>query len=294
MTKKLFDPLEVSRRTENVVCKGNKRKYLRFGTTPDYITGVATGYVVGCNLRCVFCWAHETRDDHMLAKDFYSPEEVFAILTEIIQKNPKIDKMRISDGEPTLCRNHVLELIELAEKSFIEKFVLETNGILLGSDETYVKDLAKFKKLYVRLDLKAGTPEAFSRKTGAIPEAFEWPFQAIRYLKKHEINFGVAAMSADPRFMDPLERVSLITRLGMIDPSLVLRLEEEMTILFPTAQKRLKAQGWNLNTAKLPFYLRGPLSKFVQISYSPIKSLGKQKVSYGYTLKNIIQLRHGI
>ncbi|HHJ10640.1 MAG TPA: radical SAM protein [Bacteroidetes bacterium] len=290
----LIDPIELAKKTENVVCRGNKRKYLRFGTTPDYKTGVATGYAVGCNLRCVFCWAHETRDNNELVRDFYSPREVFDILHEIIGRNPKIDKIRISDGEPTLCRDHLMELIEITEKSDVGQFVLETNGILFGYDENYVKDLSAFKKIYVRLDLKAGTPEAFSKKTGAIPEAYEYPFQAIRHLMKYGINFGVAAMSADPRFMDPLERVGLITRVGEIDPALVLRLEEEMTVLVPTAKKRLNAYGWKAGKVKYPFYVIGPLRKYVQVSYMPIKSLKKQKVNFGFLLKNLIQLKHGI
>ncbi|MFC1813429.1 hypothetical protein ACFL03_12150, partial [Thermodesulfobacteriota bacterium] len=58
-----FDPISLSEATEKAVCRGDKRKYFHFGTTLDYITGVATGYAVGCNLRCVFCWANDTRDD---------------------------------------------------------------------------------------------------------------------------------------------------------------------------------------------------------------------------------------
>lgn len=294
VTDKLFDPLELTRKTEKQVTQGNKRKYLRFGTTPDYRTGIATGYAAGCNLRCAFCWANETRDDLDLAKDFYSPEEVFDILSEIIAKNPGIDKMRISDGESTIGREHLLGLIELCERSDLNLFVVETNGINLGNDESFVKDLASFKKVFVRVSLKAGTPEAFSRKTGAVPESFELPFQAIRYLKKYGMDFGVSAMSADPRFMDPLERISLITQLGNIDPALVLRLEEEMTILFPTTSKRLSKKGWNILHDHVPFYLRGPLRKYVQISYEPVYSLKKQKVSLRHTMKNLIQLRHGI
>ena len=292
--KSLIDPIELAKKTENAVCRGNQRKYLRFGTTPDYKTGVATGYAVGCNLRCVFCWAHETRDNNELARDFYSPGEVFNKLQAILERHTGMDKIRISDGEPTLCRDHLMELIEITEKSDVGQFVLETNGILLGYDESYVRDLSAYKKIYVRIDLKAGTPEAFSKKTGAIPEAYEYPFQAIRNLIKHGIHFGVAAMSADPRFMDPLERVGLITRLGEIDPSLVLRLEEEMTVLVPTARKRLNAYGWEAGKVKYPFYVIGPLRKYVQVSYMPIKLLKKQKVDYGFSLKNLIQLRHGI
>lgn len=292
--KKFHDPLELAAKTEKIVCKGNKRRYLRFGTTPDYGKGVATGYTAGCNLRCMFCWASETRDSPELANSFYSPEDVFKILYEIVKKNPKIKNVRISDGEPTIGRDHLLGLIELVEKSDISKFYLETNGTLLGNDESYVRDLSKFRKLVVRVSLKGGTPEAFSRITHAVPEAFELPFQAIRDLNKYKIDFNVSAMSGDPRFMDPLDRISLISRLGTIDPALVLKLEEEMTILFATARKRLKAEGWSSGNIKLPFFLRGPIRKYVQVSYEPVKSIMKTKISIKNTIKNIIQLKHGI
>ncbi len=292
--KTLNDPIELAAKLEKIVCKGNKRRYFRFGMTPDYGTGIATGYTVGCNLRCVFCWASETRDCPEMAKSFYSPEEVFNKLYEIAKKHPKINKVRISDGEPTIGRDHLLGLIELVERSDIGKFYLETNGTLLGNDESYVRELSKFRKIVVRVSLKGGTPEAFSKITHALPEAFELPFQAISSLNKYKIDFNVSAMSGDPRFMSPLDRISLLSKLGMIDPALVMKLEEEFTILFPTARKRLEADGWVNNEIKLPFYLRGPLRKFVQISYEPACSFAKTKISFKNTLKNIIQLKHGI
>ncbi len=292
--KKLVNPIELAAKTEKIVCQGNKRRYLRFGTTPDYGTGVATAYTVGCNLRCIFCGANETRENLDLSKSFYSPEDVFQIIHEIIKKNPKIDKVRISDGEPTIGREHLLEFIELVEKSDVGKFILETNGTLLGNDETYVRDLSKFRKLTVRVSLKGGTAEAFSRITNAVPEAFELPFQAIKNLYKYKVPCSVGAMSGDPRFMTPLERVSLIVKLGSIDPELVLKLEEEFTILFPTARKRLEAGGWNDNSNNLPFLLKLPLLNNIQISYEPVKYLAKRKISIKNTIKNIIQLRHGI
>ena len=292
--KNLIDPIQLAAKTEKIVCKGNKRRYLRFGTTPDYGTGIATGYTLGCNLRCLFCWASETRDNLEISNSFYSPEEVFEILYNIAKKHPKINRVRISDGEPTIGREHLFELLELVEKSDLDNFILETNGTLLGNDEKYVRDLSKFRKLFVRVGLKAGTSEAYSRITKALPETFELPFQAIRYLYKYKIPCSIAAMSQDPRFMTALERISLIVKLGTIDPALVLKLEEEMTILFPTAKKRLEAGGWNSNDLNLPFFLKGPLFKFVQISYEPIRLVAKRRISFKHTIKNIIQLRHGI
>ncbi len=293
-TGKLFDPIELSEKTESIVIRGNKRKYLRFGTTPDYGTGIATGYAMGCNLRCVFCWANETRDNLDLAKDFYSPAEVFEKLSEIINRNPRIDKVRLSNGEPTIGREHLLELLDLVEGSKIKMFVVESNGILLGNDESYIDDLLKFKKVYIRVSLKAGTPQEFSRKAGAIPETFMLPFQAIRKLHESKANYSVSAMSLDPRFMDPLERISLITRLGEIDPSIVLKMQEEVTYLLPVSQRLLERIGWETNYKNLPFFLRGIIKKYLQITYKPISSLSHHRISIKQTLRNFKHLRHGI
>jgi uncharacterized Fe-S cluster-containing radical SAM superfamily protein len=294
---RLFDTLGLARSTETVVCRGDKRKYYGFWVTPqNYSAGVATGYAVGCGLRCVFCWANETRDNAEQGSDFYSPEEVFERLSALVAAKKGLDMVRISNGEPTIGKEHLLKVLELIEKSEIREFVLETNGILLGHDEDLVKSLAKFKKLYVRLSLKAGTPEAFSRKTGATPDGFELQFQGIRNLMKHKVRTGVAAMSADPRFMPPLERVSLIGKLAAIDPALVLALEEEMTVLFPTTQKRLDSDGWdysNVRTSRIVRYVPF-LQKFVQYSYEPVSSLKRQKVSLRYTMKAIRELFYGI
>ena len=40
--------------------------------------------------------------------------------------------------------------------------MLETNGILLGVDPDYARQIARFKKVHTRVSLKAGTPEARS------------------------------------------------------------------------------------------------------------------------------------
>ncbi len=110
-------------------------------------------------------------------------------------------------------------------------------------DRDYVKKVSKFTKPHVRVSLKAGTPEAFARKTGAKPEAFEIPFQAIRNLLDYNVSFHVAAMSADPRIVTPKERESLAKKLGEIDPRLVLSLEEEVMDGYETTLARLKLAG---------------------------------------------------
>ena len=288
-----FDPVDLAKATERAVCKGNKRMYYRFGATHDYQTGIATGYAVGCCLRCIFCWSSKTRDCLMKASSFYSPQEVFERLVAIAQKR-HLDQIRTSDAEPTIGKMHILELLELVERSKFRRFILETNGILLGHDRDYVRSLAQFSNLHVRISLKAGTADDFTRKTGAVPEAFELPFQAIRNLKAEGISFWVAAMSCDPRFMTPLERVSLIGKLAEIDPTLVLNLEEEMVVLCPETLKRLEAMGWDLSAGRLCALQKVPgLRRLLQVAYLPVSLLSYQKISRRFTIKAIRNLFHG-
>lgn len=49
-----IDPLGLTEKTRDIVCDGTSRKYTDFYTVGVY-GGIATGYTVGCNLRCFFC-----------------------------------------------------------------------------------------------------------------------------------------------------------------------------------------------------------------------------------------------
>ncbi len=52
----MFDPLELARHTARMVARDNLRKYHRFRAARFY-GGIATADCLGCNLRCLFCWA---------------------------------------------------------------------------------------------------------------------------------------------------------------------------------------------------------------------------------------------
>lgn len=193
----------------------------------------------------MFCWVSFSRDFPENFGEFYSPEEAFRNLRRAA-KESGVDKLRISGAEPTVGKDHLLGLLKRVEDSEFPLFILETNGILLGIDEDYAEKVSKFRKVHIRVSIKAGTPEAFSEKTGAKPEAFELPFQGIRNLLRYGSNFHVASMSGDPRIMTSRERVSLIRRLADIDKRLVLNLEEERLDPYKTTLVRLKAAGWDL------------------------------------------------
>ncbi len=237
-----FDPLELAKETEKIVIRsgpdGAERKYESFYAVGVY-GGIATGYCVGCCLRCVFCWVSWGRDFPEKHGRFYSPRETFTQLKKAAHKR-NVRKLRISGAEPTLGKNHLLALLEHVEESEFPLFILETNGILFGVDKAYVRKISEFTKPHIRVSLKAGTPEAFTKKTGAKPEAFEIPFQAIQNLSDHNVSFHVAAMSADPRIVTTEERENLIRKLAEIDPRLPLSLEEEVMDSYNTTLARLK------------------------------------------------------
>lgn len=240
----LFDPVELAKRTERIVCRRDERKYTVFYATGVY-GGIATGYSCGCCLRCVFCWVDWSRDFPERYGRFYSPEEVFTDLSSAAREY-KVQKLRISGAEPTLGKEHLLKVLELVEASEFDRFILETNGILFGVDRDYVERISRFRKLHVRVSLKAGTPARFAEKTGAKPESFEIPFNAIRNLLDCDVSFHVAAMSADPRVMDGKERESLLRKLSDIDVKLAVKLEEEVVDPYRTALARLRYAGLNL------------------------------------------------
>jgi len=239
-----FDPLELTKQTEAIVCRGDRRKYTKFICTRMY-GGIATGYTCGCCLRCIFCWVHWCRDFPEKYGRFYSPAEAFRQLSRVACK-ARVLQLRISGAEPTLGKFHLLDLLERVENSPFNLFILETNGILLGADQDYARQIARFKKVHTRVSLKAGTAEAFTRKTGAVPESFELPFKGILNLMEAGASFHVAAMSADSRIVDKHERQSLLDRLASIDPSLVDNLEEEVVSPYYNTLERLKYVGIKL------------------------------------------------
>ena len=250
-----FDPLALAKETERKVTRegaeGLERKYTGIYSAPVY-GGIASGYAVGCCLRCIYCWTNWSRDFPEKFGKFYSPQKVAKALVKAAKKgitSPgwkrfsgiKVNKLRVSGCEPTLAKEHLLSTLEFVSESRYPLFILETNGILLGSDRDYVKRLAQFAdKLYVRVSLKAATPEGFTQRTGAIGTFYELPFKALKYLMKEEI-FSRAAAMTDPEVMPRGEREILLNKLNQIDRELALDLEEEQIDAYETTISRLKA-----------------------------------------------------
>jgi uncharacterized Fe-S cluster-containing radical SAM superfamily protein len=212
------------------VCHGNARKYYRFRKASFY-GGIATADVVGCNLRCRMCWAWNVLTRPKKYGKFYSPAEVAKKLTEIAKKCG-FDRVRISGNEPTIGRTHLLKVLELIPENLL--FILETNGILLA-DESYVKDLSRFKNVHVRVSLKGACQAEFGRITGAEPRFFDYQLKALKNL----VRYGVSSHPAVLVDLVAKENLNkLKKRLDEIGPTL--KLEYEHLIKYPNVLARLK------------------------------------------------------
>jgi len=233
-----INPLKLSEEIRGIVCKTiddiELRKYFRFRGGRWY-GGVATADCVGCCLKCVFCWGHLTRDNPREHGKFYTPLQVFSQITKIAEKRG-YNKTRVSGGEPTISRDHLLQLLELVDQTNY-MFILETNGILIGADKTYAQQLSKYDNLYVRVSIKGCTPEEFSKLTGASPEDFSLQLKSLENL----LDAGVACHSAVMlSFSTKESMVKLLEELREIDKGLPNQVEEEYVILYPHVKKLLR------------------------------------------------------
>ena len=232
-----YDPVKLAEAVRSLVCRGAERKYYRF-RGGRWGGGVATPDCVGCNLRCVFCWGWQVRDNPRGAGFWCSPEEVAERLVAIAGRRG-YSQVRISGNEPTLCREHLLKVLEHLSGSGLT-FILETNGILIGRDAGYARDLAKYDFVHVRVSLKGASPEEFHRLTGAAPGAFELQLRALENLLDYGVSAHPAVMLS---FSEPESVERLKARLAEIDGSLVREFEEEYVFLYPHVVTQLRRHG---------------------------------------------------
>jgi uncharacterized Fe-S cluster-containing radical SAM superfamily protein len=231
----VIDPVAWAEKVLEVVGSGEKRKYYRFRPAPFY-GGIATADCVGCCLRCLFCWSWHILVQPEKVGRFHSPEEVAQNLVSVARKKG-FQRVRISGNEPTLHRSHFLKVLHLIPKEI--QFILETNGILIGHDPSYAKDLARFPNLSVRVSLKGACPEDFTRLTGAKPEGFELQLQALAHLVEEGVDCFPAVMS---NFSTSEEIKKLRGRLKEIRPDFA-DFEEEELVLYPFVQENLQKAG---------------------------------------------------
>ena len=223
----MYDSIKLSKKIEDIVINGNMKKYYRFRPAGFY-GGIATADTVGCNLRCKFCWSGNSVWNANNVGEFYTPEKVADILNNIANKKG-YHQIRISGGEPTIGKKHLITLLENINPNYL--YILETNGILLGKNKTYIEELSKFKNLHIRICFKGCNSKEFSMLTGA-KNGFDYQFKALEYLKEKNLRFNIAIVSVktDKKcFFDKLIEMGLEK----------IMIEEEEIKLYPLVRKRL-------------------------------------------------------
>jgi len=229
----MLDPVAYSKAVERMVTKrsdeGLLRKYYRFRAARFY-GGIATADAVGCNLNCAFCWVKEPRLKPWKYGEFYSPREVASKLEEIA-RHGRFSKVRVSGAEPTIGREHLVELINVIDSKLL--FILETNGVLIGYDESYAREFID-KNIYVRVSLKGASNEEFALLTNAGPEFYDYQLKALENLEKYGVSYRPALMM----FSKNIEELK--ERLERISPGLSEEIEIEELMLFPHVKKELE------------------------------------------------------
>ncbi|MFX0106202.1 MAG: radical SAM protein [Candidatus Hodarchaeota archaeon] len=216
----MVDPVKLAHTIESQVCKNELKKYYRFRKTQFY-GGCATADCLGCNLRCAYCWAQKKVWRPQKFGKYFTPKTVSEKLL-----NMNLSLIRISGGEPTIGKTHLLKLLSYIPENVL--FILETNGILLNED--YIKELNNFNNLYVRVSLKGVDKMTFEQITGADGKFFHFQLRALELLKKYGIRYGVAILFN-------IFTKEQIRNLGIPD------LEYESLIKYPFIMKNLKKNG---------------------------------------------------
>ena len=231
----MYDPLQRAEKATRIVCRGDHRKYHRFRPARFY-GGIATADCVGCCLSCVFCWSWQQVVNPARYGRLYSPQAVAEKLVAIAEKK-RFSQVRISGNEPTLCREHLLQVINRVPTHF--RFILETNGILLGHDPLWAEELAAFPHLHVRVSIKGASEEEFSRLTGANPDFFQLQLAALN-------NLLAAGVTAHPAVMVSFSSQQTIDdlrkRLRRIAPHFA-DFESEEVVLYGNTLNRLRKAG---------------------------------------------------
>jgi len=215
----------------------------------NYYLGSIVADTIGCNLRCIHCWAID--DVRNITKKkaigtFYSSEQVAKYLIKESKKN-NIKNLRISQGEPTLDMIHLLEILDQLNLSkSVYTFILETNGLIFSKYPEYLKKITEFSSLnklknptiHVRISLKGATPEKFNYLTSAHAKYYEYQIDAI----KKCLDFGVdyhPVIMVD--FIETQDEMSYLKqRLTEIDKKILMKLEFETLFIDEHIYNRLK------------------------------------------------------
>ena len=247
-----FGPLRLSRALEPLISRRRggalERRYWRFRYTRHY-GGNAAGDVVGCNLRCAFCWAWRYAFKARVG-EWFSPRRAAGRIAAIARSRGA-PLARLTGGEPTLAWEHTAEVARLLAGAGLT-FILETNGILIGAGWVEAREVARLR-VYTRISIKAPTPEAFEAATGAAGWALDLQLRAVERLVEEGLepgrDFRVAVVYGTA---PPHDYKRLLERLASIHPAIPPTLEVEEILLYPHVLGHMRRRGFKPHHAAPP------------------------------------------
>src|SRR4030065_175814 len=148
---------------------------------PGFCTHKRTGFheirwdVVGCNLRCQFCWSPASRPEDIKEKVISKNASDILATTLATLSSLEASKtfIRFTGGEPTLYWNELSHVFDLFENNdIINKIpiLIQTNGIEIGKGLDLTGLLFKKRQQYLfEVSLKGTNKEKFSLLTGKSP-----------------------------------------------------------------------------------------------------------------------------
>jgi len=154
-----------------------------------------------CNLRCMHCYAHATKDS---SKGELSLEEGKELIQDL--KDFGVPVILFSGGEP-LLRMELFEWVELATRSKI-RAVISTNGTLISYDVAQrLKDMG-LSYVGVSLDGLEEVNDRIRGKKGAFKEAIEGIHQCQKAGIKVGVRFTIHKLNVHqvPMIFDLLEK----------------------------------------------------------------------------------------
>lgn len=123
------------------------------GLCPDHEQHSCIGVLEvtsNCDAHCPTCYAQSKDNGEFLRMEQFEQMLDFFIDAEFGQA----EILQISGGEPT-THPDILEIIRMAKRKKIKYVMLNTNGLRIATDETFVRELSRFVRdfeVYLQFD----------------------------------------------------------------------------------------------------------------------------------------------
>jgi MoaA/NifB/PqqE/SkfB family radical SAM enzyme len=156
-----------------------------------------------CNIHCRFCSEEASVSNNIDTSKYLSKQKIFEIIDECTVCG--IEWIVFVGGEPTL-RNDLPEIIFYAYKKGIKSGII-TNGIRVGEDSDYLKELKK-SGLYVVTFSFYGLNDPDTWKITGVKDFFSRNLRGVNNCKKLELRLAFNIV-LNKYLIDPLNDLSL-------------------------------------------------------------------------------------